>query len=253
MSLRAPPCFRLDRSVLVLKGRCLDRISMSTPVSFDSPSLDRHDESYIQIWSQRLRSWTAVLIHLGINLQNVTALCRVLAPSIGRSPTDWEGYSVTEATAFNFWCVLRQVTNVVRATAPEVGVDVDVTATIEICDSVIRELFTLLFEDIDVESFNPDSTLNSDESRAFEGIRSYVILRGRSFCVTENGKTCNAMNQPRKGDMVAALEGTRNLWILRPVGTRYRLIGEAYVDGLMEGEAYEGLNPDKVDYEIELV
>jgi hypothetical protein len=61
------------------------------------------------------------------------------------------------------------------------------------------------------------------------------------------------MNQAEKGDLVAAFEGTDRLFILRPAGERYRLVGDAYVDGLMEGEAYEGLDPDEVDYDIELV
>ncbi len=61
------------------------------------------------------------------------------------------------------------------------------------------------------------------------------------------------MHEPEKGDLVAVFEGGDRLFILRPVGDRFRLVGEAYVDGLMNGEAYEGLDPDEVDYDIELV
>jgi len=31
------------------------------------------------------------------------------------------------------------------------------------------------------------------------------------------------------------------------------IIGDAWVDGLMAGEAYEGVNPDDVDTDIEIV
>ncbi|CZR66895.1 uncharacterized protein PAC_16796 [Phialocephala subalpina] len=253
-SPRAPPYFRLDQTVLVLKGGVIDRISMSTPVSFHSHSvsLGIADESYIQTWSQRLRSWTAVLIHLGVNLENVAAFSRALTTSINWSPTVWDGHSVTEATAFAFWSYFRQLANYVREYACEVAME-DVTATTKTCDSVMRELFALLFGDSVVELFHPDSALGPEEESASDGIWSHCQIQGRSFCVTETGRVCNAMNQAREGDMVAAFEGTSRLWILRPVGTKYLLIGEAFVDGLMNGEAYEGIDPDEVDYEIELV
>lgn len=61
------------------------------------------------------------------------------------------------------------------------------------------------------------------------------------------------MHQPKEGDLVAIFEGADRLFILRPAGKRYRLIGDAYVEGLMKGEAYEGVDPDEVDYNIEIV
>lgn len=41
-------------------------------------------------------------------------------------------------------------------------------------------------------------------------------------------------------------------FVLRPVGDKYRLVGDAYVDGAMYEEAYEGLDPDEVDCGIGL-
>jgi hypothetical protein len=32
----------------------------------------------------------------------------------------------------------------------------------------------------------------------------------------------------------------------------YRIVGDIFVDGFMQGEAYENQDPDKVDYDIEL-
>jgi hypothetical protein len=63
------------------------------------------------------------------------------------------------------------------------------------------------------------------------------------------------MNEVAKGDVVAAFEGAERLFILRPVAVtgKYRVVGDAFIDGLMNGEAYEGLDPDDVDYDIELV
>jgi hypothetical protein len=62
------------------------------------------------------------------------------------------------------------------------------------------------------------------------------------------------MNKVETGDVIAALRGGHRLYDLRPAeGGGYRVVGDAYVDGLMFGEAYEGLDPEEVDYDIELV
>jgi hypothetical protein len=62
------------------------------------------------------------------------------------------------------------------------------------------------------------------------------------------------MNKIESGDVIAAFRGADKLYALRPVeGGRYRLVGDAYVDGLMFGEAYEGVDADEVVYDIELI
>jgi hypothetical protein len=62
------------------------------------------------------------------------------------------------------------------------------------------------------------------------------------------------MNKIESDDVIAAFRGADRLYVLRPVeGGRYRLVGDAYVDGLMFGEAYEGVDADEVDYDIELI
>jgi hypothetical protein len=61
------------------------------------------------------------------------------------------------------------------------------------------------------------------------------------------------MHEVKQGNAIAALQGGDRLFILRPVSAKYRLIGDAYIHGMMFGEAYEGLNPNDVDYDIEIV
>jgi hypothetical protein len=62
------------------------------------------------------------------------------------------------------------------------------------------------------------------------------------------------MNKIEIGDVIAALRGGHRLYVLRLAGGgRYCVIGNAYVDSLMFSEAYEGLDPDEVDYDIELI
>lgn len=106
---------------------------------------------------------------------------------------------------------------------------------------------------VDLEGFELQKDNSTDEYTAFMEIFKRTIMHKRSFCVTKDGRVCNAMNQANLGDIVTALQGSDKLWVLRPVGTRYRLIGDAYVDGLMAAEAYEGVDRNKVDYDIELV
>ncbi|PMD60012.1 uncharacterized protein K444DRAFT_589727 [Hyaloscypha bicolor E] len=79
-------------------------------------------------------------------------------------------------------------------------------------------------------------------------------FQGRSFCTTQQRRVCSCMNKIESDDVIAAFRGGDRLYVLRPVeGGRYRLVGDAYVDGLMFGEAYEGVDADEVDYDIELM
>ena len=45
------------------------------------------------------------------------------------------------------------------------------------------------------------------------------------------------------GDVAVVLFGAPLCLILRPVGHRYQLVGDAYVHGIMHGELVEGLEP----------
>jgi len=75
----------------------------------------------------------------------------------------------------------------------------------------------------------------------------YQIILGQVFCVTVHNRICSVMDRVEKDDVVAPFQGADRLFILRLVGRRYRHIGDAYVDGLMKGEAYKSLDPDNED------
>ncbi|CAI6336252.1 unnamed protein product [Periconia digitata] len=65
----------------------------------------------------------------------------------------------------------------------------------------------------------------------------------RLICETKMGRLGNVPKRARKGDVVVVLEGARTPHVLRPFGkvggkwVTYELVGECYVDGLMDGEA----------------
>ncbi|KAH8768520.1 heterokaryon incompatibility protein-domain-containing protein [Hyaloscypha finlandica] len=252
--LGRPPRFLLNSTVLVLKGRFVDRISMTTPVTFLSEStvVGRVDLSWIQCAARRWTRFLRVLQHLGTTVQNAARLASALAANTNWSPTLQGGLSVEESFAFAFLSILRSDFNVVRTQGARVGLDMPgEVPELKQWDTQIQELAAQLSKAIDLGSFHPSTAIQ--EYKAANELRRVSALHGRSFCATENGRVCNAMNQPEKGDLVAAFEGSDRLFILRPTGERYRLVGDAYVDGLMEGEAYEGLDSDEVDYDIELV
>ena len=64
--------------------------------------------------------------------------------------------------------------------------------------------------------------------------------RNKSFIVTGRGMFGMSATETQKGDPVVVLAGLRLPVILRRVGASFRVIGHAYVDGLMNGEAWTG-------------
>jgi hypothetical protein len=69
--------------------------------------------------------------------------------------------------------------------------------------------------------------------------------KGRNFFRCSNGNFGLAPKATRPGDIVAAWLGFRNNMVLRCVGNgHYLLVGEAYCDGAMWGEAFLGSLPE---------
>jgi hypothetical protein len=93
-----------------------------------------------------------------------------------------------------------------------------------------------------------------EEIETFGIVKSLAMWRGRSFGVTSCGKVFSALNLAKVGDVIVALEGSRDrLWTLRPVeGKGFRLVGDVYIAGYMKGQHYVGDNhgafyPDEGD------
>ena len=69
------------------------------------------------------------------------------------------------------------------------------------------------------------------------------IAPHRKFFTTEKGFIGLGPRSMRRGDSVCILSGGAVPFILRKVQDHYKLIGESYVHGIMEGEAIRGLKP----------
>jgi hypothetical protein len=59
----------------------------------------------------------------------------------------------------------------------------------------------------------------------------------RVFCMTEDGYMGLAPNGGRLGDRIGIILGCDVPFILRQVGNEWKLVGECYIHGLMDGEA----------------
>jgi hypothetical protein len=57
-------------------------------------------------------------------------------------------------------------------------------------------------------------------------------------CVTAKGYLASVPYTAKKGDCIAILSGGRVPFVLRPIGSHYRLIGPCYVHGIMNGGAF---------------
>ena len=63
---------------------------------------------------------------------------------------------------------------------------------------------------------------------------------GRAMYVTSNGRLCMGPERSQNGDKIAVLLGGRMCYILRPVlgmDSQYEFVGDAFCEGLMQGEA----------------
>jgi hypothetical protein len=247
------PRLQNNNSVLVLKGRALDSISMSCSVHFfkESTRFEAVDTAWIDNISQQLICFFEVFQHVGITAQNAASLCRAMIALPKWPPSAQIGLSVDQKAAFQFWSYCRYNVQIIKNHNARRGLDMG--PFLQQCDGLIQELAAELRGKIETGSARRGDPLGTGQTIAFKEFQALVVFHGRSLCVTEAGRFCNAMNQPKKGDVIAAFQGAERLFLLRSVGDKYRMVGEAYVDGLMKGEAYERLDPDEVDYEIELI
>jgi hypothetical protein len=75
------------------------------------------------------------------------------------------------------------------------------------------------------------------------------ILREDAVVVTERGCIGQGTNICRVGDLLCVLLGCNLSVILRPVEKHYEFIGEAYLHGIMHGEAIQAMEEGKVQFE----
>ncbi|CAI6085741.1 unnamed protein product [Clonostachys chloroleuca] len=98
-----------------------------------------------------------------------------------------------------------------------------------------------IFDDVEKGNFDLEiksSKMPPDLTNLGETVRSFAISL---FCVTGNGRFGRIPHTSRAGDVVCVFVGAETPFIIRPTGREtYTMIGECYIDGIMDGEAMEG-------------
>jgi hypothetical protein len=66
-----------------------------------------------------------------------------------------------------------------------------------------------------------------------------MALVGRRLVTTVNGYLGTAPDAVQEGDIIAIVFGCNFPVVLRKCGDLYRVLGESYIDGVMDGELVE--------------
>ena len=106
-----------------------------------------------------------------------------------------------------------------------------------LCTMIDRTALALDRNVIDVGKLQTQVDELAQRCRPFEQLFGRFTL-GRRFCVTERGYMGWVSLAAQQGDEIASLAGTNILFALRKEKTGFYLMGDCYLQGLMEGEAY---------------
>jgi hypothetical protein len=235
-ALRAAPGFREADTVLVLRGRVRDRIAFATPQCTRSLSytLGIRDVAHVETMVKMMAGLSQVLLYLGVTIENTAALCRTLVPHSTWSASRADPRPPAVQAAYDFWCWFRSQVEVLKDVNRDVGADI--AASLSACLHLVTSLAPLVLDPATATatgSFSPGDPLSPAQEKAAREVGKLTYRRGRTFCATEHGRVCNAINEIYRGDVIAAFQGADRLFVLRPVGEsgRFQLVGEAYVDG----------------------
>ncbi|KAF2461814.1 hypothetical protein BDY21DRAFT_359866 [Lineolata rhizophorae] len=80
-------------------------------------------------------------------------------------------------------------------------------------------------------------------------LRASARVLERTLITTERGYLGSTLMMVRRGDTVLVVPGCTFPVLVRPKGEHYRVIGECYVEGLMEGEAMKWLDEEECKLE----
>ncbi|KAF2621167.1 HET-domain-containing protein [Macroventuria anomochaeta] len=235
--------FRSNDSVLIVRGRIIDNISTK-----NYSTVRIHETTNISSQNGFLRSLVSTVPD-NFHMEDIS---RILDTTTARAP--WSPQPTAQATkdeviAFYFWVYLRYL---LRLLVEETGSILPTSDDIiERCDRILQRLKVLAPRNPYPEC-EITAEITESEFMALEKVLIYSLEEGRCLGRTATQRFFNATHSVQEGDPIVALQGSDQLYVIRLVGGTYKLITDVFVDGMMNGEAYENVHPDMVDCDIAL-
>lgn len=243
--------FSKDHRALIVRGRLVDAIQFGSPPNYTNGSVDLEirDFKSARFYLLLLSSWARILFDdRPIHPNSVFALCRCLLPDPQWSPQPRNGRSRDQERIYLFLCTWRTLLRLEVTPHLHAFEKIGETQTVQ---DVIQVMHILegMYDD-------RSGAFSDQEQVEKDGLAFYnsMLIVGRSFGKTSSGRVYSSMHGVVDGDVVVALEGSDDrLWKLRPVDClRYKLVGDIYVDGCMQGELYRDHTPDDLDVSLQL-
>lgn len=218
---RASVRFDTDENVVISRGFVVDRISQLGPVFTLAPDKESaQDEMGMLAWESQSRHWLLNNIWPRANRDNLLPFANMVHVYRDQARLE-ESYIRTlvgnnlemgnsaadQGTAYDSLSVMRQ------------GLDLDFGVP-------IRTLFR------DDASYARHGKIYSDFLRMMSRLAT-----GRRFCVTHGGSIGLVPARVRSGDAVVVLLGGDVPFTMRPENDSFVVLGECYLDGIMNGEA----------------
>ncbi|KAI1412551.1 hypothetical protein F5Y13DRAFT_44119 [Hypoxylon sp. FL1857] len=227
---RCVPIFTEDNTLIGLQGHEIDRIACASPIP--SPSPDTEGETTV---TKRLRfEYTEVTNFFRLYL-HARHICRIY---------DERSYQPTnESIREAFYRTLT-----ISSTGRRFGFISDVSPMIPLLDKLDKIIAKVarsanisaslpLFILYCISTFRMRRDVNGDW--ALSTLLSQIeATRRRRFITTENGYIGLAPSKAEVGDRVVLIQGHKPPVVARRAGERWKLVGDCYLRGVMEGEMF---------------
>lgn len=107
---------------------------------------------------------------------------------------------------------------------------------------LVRDLLTYVFDSCQDHSTELPQSLTGDDSAFNTSMAKWSAVR--RFCFTSNGRLGQLAPGSEPGDRICVLSGGEVPFVIRPTTSgdtegMYQLVGECYLDGMMDGEAWK--------------
>jgi hypothetical protein len=237
---------------MIVRGRIVDVSKLANKAWYQGRAalLGYEDQSVFDDFHGLLLYFEKFLRTAGVTLEILAGMCRmVLADPEYELHIPNDPRPPAEQVAYLFWCLLRGWVKNLEILRDALG------ATEFQINEIIYQLISDVAILLKIQNWTPGDPLSSEEEDFYGYVDRNWVQAGRSLGVTESGRLYTALNEVQQGDLIAVFQCADRLFVLREIGKsqKYKLVGDVFVDGLMNGELYQGVEPNEVDYDIALI